>query len=140
MSDTAQTSLLNPDYIARNPEVLEQFLQDCITVTETERFRSSPGVLRSRIRSLVAVVRETLRPTIRGRFYNERPGVITIDDIPRTSEDNCECEFAPYDDEDKDEESCHFLRRCLLCRHTFYSLHCVHEGAAEFRCVNCNDK
>lgn len=40
---------------------------------------------------------------------------------------DCECEFSPYEDDEKGDESYHFLRQCETCGAKWYSLHCPHE-------------
>lgn len=49
----------------------------------------------------------------------------------------CNCEFSEYDD--SDDESFHFKRTCEHCNHTWYSLHCRHDGIQN-PCPNCGVK
>lgn len=49
-----------------------------------------------------------------------------LDDFVVLSLD-CDCEFTPYDN-DPDEDSWHYKRRCYHCGETWYSLHCPHDG------------
>lgn len=124
--------------IADSNELLVQFLSECSDTCEMHKVdphnKELNRLMRNRFVKLTKIANILRRPMIRTSIYNDRPGVITQDDRPS---DECECEFDAYDDGDT-EESCHFLRRCLVCRHTFYSPHCVHEGPAEFRCTNCS--
>lgn len=50
------------------------------------------------------------------------------DDLPAEQfGEDCACEFTPYPEPPGHpdfEESWHFLRRCRLCRKTWYSTHC----------------
>lgn len=48
----------------------------------------------------------------------------------------CECEFAPYEDDD-DEVSYHFKRECKSCNRTWWGLHCPHDGVQR-PCPHCN--
>ena len=52
--------------------------------------------------------------------------IVPIDDVVIAGEE-CACVFSEYDDEDFGEESWHFKRRCK-CGHTWYGLHCPHDG------------
>lgn len=61
--------------------------------------------------------------------------IVPLDDIV-TGE--CDCEFTPYD-HDPDKESCHFLRRCKNCGHTWYGLHCPHDGYQN-SCSQCGTR
>lgn len=52
--------------------------------------------------------------------------------------DECLCEFDAYDDE-LEEESFHFLRKCGFCDNEWYSLHCRHDGFQN-PCGKCGHK
>lgn len=57
----------------------------------------------------------------------------TLDDKPNPL--ICDCEFSP--NPDSDEEPWHYLRRCQFCNHTWYGLHCPHDGHQN-PCMGCD--
>lgn len=52
------------------------------------------------------------------------------------ADEECHCEFDPYEGEDAAEESVHFKRICPLCGQAFWSLHCRHESPMR-HCLDC---
>lgn len=48
----------------------------------------------------------------------------------------CVCTFDPYDDGDT-EESWHYKRTCLHCGHSWFGLHCRHDGVQN-PCPGCD--
>lgn len=63
--------------------------------------------------------------------------LVPLDDTVDLNAD-CNCEFTPYPPPDM-EESTHYLRRCPICKTTFYSTHCPHEGD-RFCSQKCQDE
>ena len=57
--------------------------------------------------------------------------------IPEEGE-MCDCDFDEYEEGDADygEESWHYRRTCLHCGHTWYGLHCPHDGRQN-PCPSC---
>lgn len=49
----------------------------------------------------------------------------------------CNCEFSPYPD--SNEESWHYLRKCKVCGHEWFGLHCPHDGYQNL-CPTCNNR
>jgi hypothetical protein len=62
-------------------------------------------------------------------------GSLCLDDFVGNE---CNCEFSPYDDE-PEEESWHFRRRCKHCGHVWYGLHCPHDRIQN-PCPSCGTR